>query len=147
MRRGFSLIQALAIILLVSFLLMVTLKQASIVAKHTGDSYAYQRAELFSNSAVEMAMLAIHGHDRSGGNCLENTTITDEQFEAEVQVLQYYLHEDEPDKCSDADLFKEIDTEASNGMVWMKITVKPKGRFANNSDRNITLERTTLQKL
>lgn len=145
MKKAITLAQTIGIILIVSFLLIITLKQASITAKHTQDSYAYQRAELFSQSAVEMAILAIHAHDRNtSGDCLQNININDENFDAKVEILRYYLHNDEPNKCTTSNLHKIIETEASNGMAWMKITVTPKNKFEG---KNIKLVRTTLQKL
>lgn len=145
MRKAITLTQTIGIILVISFLLIVTLKQASITAKHTQDSYAYQRAELFSQSALEMAMLAIHTYDRNAsGDCLQNVNVDDENFDANVTVLKYYLHDDEPNKCTTSNLHKIIQTEGSNGMVWMKVTVTPKGKFEG---KDIKLVRTTLQKL
>jgi len=144
LRKALSLAQVIWIIILISFLLIVTLKQASIVAKHTGDSYAYQRAELFSRSAVEIAMLAIHAHDRNAtGECLKEIKISDEQFDANVTVKKYYLHKNEPYKCTDTNLYTDIETEDSNGMVWLEVTVTPKEKFTDT----IHLVRTTLQKL
>jgi len=146
LRSAISLTQAIGVIILISFLLIVTLKQASITAKHTEDSYAYQRAELFSQSAVEMAILAIHAHDRNTSGCLEHINVSDDSFDANVTIKRYYLHGDEPHKCTNVDLYREIQTAQSNGMAWMEVTVVPKnsGKFL---DKNITLVRTTLQRL
>jgi hypothetical protein len=152
LRSAISLTQAIGVIILISFLLIVTLKQASITAKHTEDSYAYQRAELFSQSAVEMAILAIHAHDRNTSGCLEHIHVSDDSFDANVTIKRYYLHKDDEtyknkdDWSNCASVVKKIETAQSNGMAWMEVTVVPKnsGKFL---DKNITLVRTTLQRL
>lgn len=146
MRSALSLTQAIAVILLISFLLIVTLKQASITAKHTGDSYIYQRAELFSDSAIKMAIFAIQGYDRDvSGNCLEKITVEGEQFDAEVEILKYYLSADEVFECdSTQTIVSDVNTSQISGIAWMEVKVIPKDKY---NDKNIMLKRTTLQKL
>lgn len=140
-----GLIQAISIILIVSFLLIVTLKQASITAVHTADTYSQQRAELFLQSAVETAILAIQSKDRSGGDCLQTIHVGDAQFDANIRVLRYYLHANEPNPCTNpAGITKWIQTEESNGMVLLEVIVTPRGKF---SDQNLRLYRRTLQRI
>jgi len=53
-------------------------KIAFFSVKHTSDTYMLQRAQLFMRSAIENAIMAIEGFDRSGGECLKTIHFIDE---------------------------------------------------------------------
>jgi len=138
MRRGVGIWQAIMIILIVSGIMMIALKYSSISAKHTADTYVREQAELFLNSAVEIAMLQISGYDRSGGDCLENVHIESPgaHFVADVTMEKYYLFSG---TCSNVTT-EVVTTEESHGYVMMNVVVT-----STKSLNPVRIERRTLQ--
>ena len=148
MRKGFGLISALIIMLLIATLMVAVVKFAFISVSHTGDTYLQQRAQLFMQSAIENAIMAIEGYDRKDkGNCLKKMHFVDEnnKFEANISVLRYYCYNTNCG-CSSNDvssgLVKQIDTADSHGYVLMKVIVTNK----NSDIKKIRLEKVTLQR-
>jgi hypothetical protein len=143
MRRGFGILQALLVIVLVSGILVVAMKYATVSVKQTKDLYIKESAELFMSSAIELTLLAISDYDRST-NCLENIHFisSDKRFEADIEVVKYYLYKDE--NCGVAKT-QYITTEDSHGMVMLEVTVKTT-THAKNNGVDIKLTRRTLQR-
>ncbi len=144
MKKGFGLISALIIMLLIATLMVAVVKFAFISVNHTSDTYLQQRAQLFMQSAIENAVLAIEGYDRKKkGNCLKNIHFVDEngKFEANITVLRYYCYNGNCG-CNDNTLEKPISTPQSHGYVLMKVVVTNK----NPDIKKIRLEKVTLQR-
>lgn len=122
MRTAFGLAQALMIILVVSGIVTLTMKYASINAQHYADSYTREQAELFMQSATEATLLRIGAYNRSDGTCMHNLNISssDHKFDANVTIERYYLAEG---NCSNVAV-ELIQTEESHGMVSMKVIVE-----------------------
>ena len=125
MRRAFGIWQALVIILIVSGLMVIAMRYARIGTIHTADSYTREQAELFLQSAVEIALLQIGGHDRSTG-CLDHIRVLsrDHRFIADIAIARYYLLEGSPDLTACGALGYPIRTEESHGMVMMEVVVR-----------------------
>jgi len=143
-RKGFGLISALIIMLLIATLMVAVVKFAFISVNHTSDTYLQQRAQLFMQSAIENAIMAIEGYDREKkGNCLKNIHFVDEngKFEANITVLRYYCYNGNCG-CNDNTLEKQISTPQSHGYVLMKVVVANK----NSDIKKIKLEKVTLQR-
>jgi len=144
-KKAFGVISALIIMLLMATLMVVVVKFAFVSVKHTSDSYLIQRAQLFMQSSMENAILAIEGNDRKSNGCLRNIRFIDENgmFEANITILRYYCFDENDCNCSD--LTKTIQTPQSHGYVLMKIAVE-----SNTShpriDKKIRLEKVTLQR-
>jgi len=149
-KKGFGLIQTLIIILLVSGLMVMALKYASISAKQTADSYMRERAELFMKSAIELTLLAISGYDRkSNGNCLQEVNVTspDQRFFANINIKKYYLFQGSEDCTYCGSRCQPIQTEDSHGMVMLEVTVESNTTHPRNQGREkIKLLRRTLQR-
>jgi hypothetical protein len=148
MRKGFGIISALIVMLLIASLMVAVVKFAFISVNHTGDTYLQQRAQLFMQSSIENAIMAIEGYDRkSNGNCLKSVHFVDEngKFEANITVLRYYCYSDNCG-CSKNDitegLVKNITTPQSDGYVLMDVVVTGK----NDDLKKIRLEKVTLQR-
>jgi hypothetical protein len=124
MRRAFGLMQAIMIVLLVGGIMMVAMRYARVASIHTADSYIREKAELFLQSAMEIAMLQISGHDRNDG-CLDHITITsrDGVYTADIRIVRYYLLNGSADLVSCGGLGYPIGTEESHGMVMMEVVV------------------------
>ncbi len=153
MRRGFGLMQALMVIVLISGLMVVVMKYAQYSIKQTKDLYIRESAELFMNSAIELSLLAIQGYKRSSTNhCLSDVNITssDQRFSADVNITDYYLLKDSNDStfCSGGSGYAvhDITTEDSHGMVMLEITVEANNSNPKNHGTKIILRRRTLQR-
>jgi hypothetical protein len=150
LRKGIGLIWAIIILLLIASLMAAVTKIAFFSVKHTSDSYMIQRAQLFMQSAIENAILAIEGYERSGGKCLKKIHFTDNnetskaRFEANITILRYYIYEDEgcPTEC---DICRPIKTDFSNGYVVMDVKVASLNN-AKNDNKKVLLEKITLQR-
>ncbi|AZV47069.1 hypothetical protein C3L23_07220 [Nautilia sp. PV-1] len=145
-RKGFGVISALIIMLLVATLMVIVVKFSFVTVKHTGDSYLQQRAQLFMQSAIENSIQAIEGYDRKANNgCLEHMTFEDEdkRFTANVDVLRYYCYDLNDCPCGNA---VKISTPESHGYVLLKVTVESNTSNPKNNDKKIKLEKITLQR-
>jgi len=144
LRKGIGLIWAIIILLLIATLMMAVTKIAFFSVKHTSDTYMLQRAQLFMQSAIENAILAIEGFDRSNGKCLKTIHFVDEdkRFEANISILRYYIYKNCPSSC---DICIPIKTDFSNGYVLMDVKVASLNS-AKNDNKKILLEKVTLQR-
>jgi len=142
---------ALLILVLVSFLLMLILKASSVGVKHVGDSYIKEQAELFMQSSIENAIMAIEGYDRKeNNNCLKHIyfTSSDRRFEANISVLRYYYSENSKsktgweDNCSSA---IKIQTDKSHGNVVL-YTIVQTTNSSRNGGKKLKFSKVTLQK-
>ncbi len=148
-RSGFGLMQALIVIVLVSGILMIAMKYATVSAKQTRDIYLKESAQLFMNSTVELSLLAISGYDRNSTNsCLEEVSIVspDKRFLADVNITKYYLLAGSADCANCGTLCEPIETEESQGMVMMKVVVETNATHPKNRGKKIKLTRRTLQR-
>ena len=143
MRQGFGLIQIIFFMVILSSILTITMKYASITVKQTEDLYIKEQAELFMNSAVEVALLGISSHDyKTKGFFLNEIKVIsdDKRFIADINLTKYYLYDKTGTRIT------EIYTEDSNGMVSMDIVVETNNTNPKNS-RKVKLTRRSLQKL
>lgn len=130
MRNAFGLPQALMIILFIGAIVTVTMKYASIGAKHYADSYTREQAELFMQSATEAALFKISGYNRQTNNdCLKTVSIdsSDGKFHADANITAYYLYEGKDNNGSvlnNCDRVVSIETPESHGMVSMNVVVE-----------------------
>jgi len=146
-KRAFGVISALIIMLLIATLMVVVIKFAFISVKHTSDSYLTQRAQLFMQSSMENAILAIEGYDRKSNGCLRNIHFIDENgmFEANIAVLRYYCFDENDCNCSSSDLINDIQTDKSHGYVLMNRVVE-RNTSHPRINKKIRLEKVTLQR-
>ena len=138
MRRAFGMIQVILFMVILSTILTITMKYASITTKQTEDLYLKESAELFMQSAIEVAMLGIS----SDATCLNELQIisSDKRFIADINITNYYLS-----STKGCDHEKLIMTEESNGMVMMDIVVRSDDTNPKNT-RPIRLTRRTMQR-
>lgn len=139
-------------ILLVSGMMIIVLKYASISAKHTQNSFIREQAELFLNSAIEQTLLEISLHQRTNNNCLpsyspknlERRGIT---YSANIDIKKYYLQKDSDDLniCTDTTGIDVVSIGSgsgdSHGMVLLEIEVNA----TKESDTVARILRRTLQ--
>lgn len=71
MRSGIAMIMAIAFLVIVSGMLAVMLNLSSVTSKKTEQLYFKEQAQLLARSASEYALLAISGHNRAAGGCVQ----------------------------------------------------------------------------
>jgi hypothetical protein len=123
MRRGFGILQALAIMLLVAGMLTVTLRYARVSAHHTRDSYIREQAELYLDSLVERALYEISATDRGTGcwSGLDDTWDAGhgKRYAGSVRLVRYYLKRGRDGQCTG----QAIATPESHGYVLLDVEV------------------------
>jgi hypothetical protein len=72
LRQGFSLLMAVFIILLMSTITALIMNTTSKVIKETSAQYRNEQSRLLAKSYTEFAIMAVMGHDRSAGNCVNH---------------------------------------------------------------------------
>ena len=132
MRAAFGMIQVIFFMLILSGLLTIAMKYATITTKQTADLYIKEQAQLFMNSAIELALLGISSYN---GRLEEIKVISDDQrFIADINITTYYIYGE------------NLETEESNGMIDMNIIVETNNTHPKNS-RPVRLTRRSLQRL
>ncbi len=131
MRRGFGLVQVMFFMVIISTILAISMRYASITVKQTEDLYIKEQIELFMQSSIELAMLGIEG---SATNLRKITIISDDKrFISTIEIKKYYLK-----SSSNA-------SEESNGMIDMNIIVETNSTHPKNSTQ-VRLVKRTLQR-
>ena len=145
MRHAFGLPQVLLIILFIGGIVSVTMRYASLGAKHYADSYTREQAELFIQSATEAALLRISSYPRNTGECMSGASITssDGRFNALITLERYYLSDGT--SCNNV-AYTAIQTEESHGMVSMYIVVTSVDNPKIKILHPVRLERRSLQR-
>ena len=153
MRRGFGLLQALLVIVLVSGILVIAMKYATVSVKQTADAYVKESAELFMDSAVELSLLAISGKERNATSpCLKEVHIvsSDKRFVADVNITKYFVYQGKDNNGStfncDSDRIEAINSDDSHGMVMLEVTVETNATHPKNRGKEIRLTRRSLQR-
>ena len=106
MRKGFSLIIAIAFLVAVAIVGTLTMMTVAVSTKETKNLYLYEQAQLYARSAAEYAILKIQSHDFSSGKCLNEVNIYfdgteangDWLFKAETKI-KYIGHGSIVNKC------------------------------------------------
>jgi len=132
LRRGFNLLMAIFVLLLLAGLSMVTLQYAKIKVHHYADTYIKEQAQLFAQSVLEASILHIHGIERRG-KCVAPFGFEDPKgrFEANVTVVHYFISDPGASDIDPSDptcrgKVTRIATPESNGYVVIDIVVRSK---------------------
>ena len=148
MRKGFGILQALMIIVIVSGILVIAMKYATISTKQTSAIYVKEAANIFTKSAIEMSMLAISGFKREKNKCLRGVDIisTDGRFEANVSVAKYFLFKGSEDCEFCKELCSPIKSEDSHGMVMLEVKVKTIAGHPKNRGKKVSIIKRSMQR-
>ena len=117
MRKAFSLVTAIFLLVLMSTLMAIMLSLSSQTLKQTGDIYLQEQAKLLARSATEYALLAISAHERNSTNkCVENINMHYPNPPFDVNVSIYYIGKNLP--CDNSNILdNNISTKESNVTV------------------------------
>jgi hypothetical protein len=143
-KSGFAMIMAIAVIIIISTIMALSLSMTRETGKRTVDMYLYEQAVLLSKSATEYALLRI----AQDGPC---THINDLNFQHDgiydINITLKYSYDVAamPGGCAVANRFATVTTPEQSGSVLMDITVSV-------NDTSVATEpiryfRRTLQKL
>ena len=143
MRKGFGLITAIIILVVVSTLMSLMISLSSSSVKQTSDLYFKEQAELLARSAVEYGLLAISGHENNV-SCVENVNLT---YGAayDMNLSLYYIYDKHPTPLCTHILANNIDTNKSNitTMIDVRVTVN---QGITGITEPIVIHRRTIQK-
>ncbi|NPA29393.1 MAG: hypothetical protein GXO33_04335 [Epsilonproteobacteria bacterium] len=142
MRRGFGIIQALLIIVMVGGLLTVVIRYARAGVRYTVDGYVREQAELMTDSAVEWALFEIEKKDGkcwAGGEAPPLADGRGKRYTARVTVEKYYLYDGD---CSGVPV-ERITTPESQYYVMLRVEVNA----TVDGRQRVRLVRRTLQRL
>ncbi len=151
MRRGFGLITAIIILVVVSTLMTLMISLSATSVKQTSDIFFKEQADLLARSAVEYALLAISGHENNV-SCVENINITYPNASTpthEMNLTMYYIFDKAATpvvNCSGNHILAtDIDTNKSNLTVMIDVAVSVRQDITGISEP-IVIHRRTLQK-
>ena len=143
MRRGFTLLSAIFLMVLVATLMVLSFSLSTQTAKQTGDIYLQEQGQLLARSATEFALLAISGHNNSN-DCIENINLNYPEGAPvfDINMTLYYIGNGLP--CNNDHLLaNNIETAESNGTVLIDTIVSYTDPGTNETVRYF---RRTIQK-
>jgi len=143
MRRGFTLLSAIFLMVLVATLMVLAFSLSTQTAKQTGDIYLQEQGQLLARSATEFALLAISGHDNSA-NCIEQINLEYPQGSPifDINMSLYYIGNGLP--CNAGHLLDNtIATQESNGTVLIDTFVS---YVDPGTEERVVFHRRTIQK-
>jgi len=140
MRSGIAMIMAIAFLVVIAGMMALMLNMSSLANKRTGHIYFTEQAQLLAKSATEFALLAISGHDRGAGDCVESTTSTyGGYFNINTTIRYIGL----PGVCANT-FIGAINTPESIGTVLIDVYVTSNNTL--NIGNTIRYHRRTIQK-
>lgn len=143
MRRGFTLLSAIFLMVLVATLMMLAYSLSSQTKKQTADIYMQEQAQLLARSATEFALLAISGHDNTA-DCIEQIDLQYPQGSPvyEINMTLYYIGNGLP--CNTGHILDNaIATAESNGTVLIDTAISYTDPATNE---RVKFHRRTIQK-
>ncbi len=146
MRKGFSLITAIIIMMAVSLLMTMMISLSSSTVKSTTDMYLKEQAAMLARSATEYALLAISGHDNTQ-NCIQNINMTYPNATSpthEMNVSIIYMGRGIPN-CNNNLLDDNISTSDSNLTAIIDVIVSVR-KDQTGITEPIRIHRRTIQK-
>jgi hypothetical protein len=143
MRKGFGLITAIIILVIVSTLMTLMISLSSTSVKQTSDIYFKEQAELLARSVVEYGLLAISGHENNT-SCIENINVT-YQNAYEANLTFYYLYAGAAVPICNHVLASGISTEESNMTTIIDVRVAVR-QDTTGITEPIVIQRRTIQK-
>ena len=152
-RSGFAMIMAIFFMIVIATLLSYMLSSTTETAKRTTNIYVNEQAQLLAKSAVEYAILAVSGHDRTVG-CINTINshypATNPLFDIRVDIQYYGFGLIGGWGCNTliTGVTDTIATPESNGTMMIDVYVTSStGVGGLNLSEPIRYHRRTLQKL
>lgn len=149
-KRGFGLITAIVLLVLISTVAMMILSISATSSKKATDDYLRIQAEMLTRSATEFAVMRVQGFDRSGGHCLENLDINAAPFDVNV-TINYLFSKSTADALTGCNNKYATDVSDAdlNGIVIMDVVVTQQMPTTDSfewSSEPIRIHKRTIQK-
>jgi hypothetical protein len=128
LRRGFSIIFAIIILVLVAFISVLALSLSTQTTETTSNIYLREQAKLLAISSTEFAILALSGHDHSV-NCLNSVNIDTTPFggvisKFDINISIAYIADSLLTSCSNS--YSGLQYKESNLTVLIDTIVSSK---------------------
>lgn len=139
MRRGFSLLTAIFVMVLIGTLMTLALSMGTMTVKQTGDLYLKEQSRLLARSATEYAIFRISGNNFDSG-CYTGESYTIDGIDINTTIR--YIGNGFPSSCvlPGANAIQTVD---SNGTAIIDVIVS----YADPSTaEKIRFHRRTIQK-
>jgi len=146
-RKGFAMILAIALIVLISTIMVVSLNMSAQSSQRSINDYIHEQEYFVAKSATEMALLRVSEQDRATSGCLEGFTMTYPQtnpiFDVSVSIKYIGLN------CSNSSAnisgASSIDTAESRGTMMVDVRVTPNASI--HLGQELAYHKRTIQKL
>jgi len=145
-KSGMAMIMAIAVIVIISTIMALSIALSSQTTKRTTDVYIYEQAVLYAKSAAEYALLRISLDNNETDPCVvKKLDFKQDYYDINISVRYSYTSYPDTTKCPLTSRFAPVTTDEQNGSVLLDIAVSV-------NDTNITTEpikyfRRTIQKL
>jgi len=146
-KSGMAMIMAIAVIVIISTIMALSIALSSQTTKRTTDVYIYEQAVLLAKSAAEYALLRISLDNNETDPCVvKKLDFKQDYYDINISVrYSYTSYPADAAKCPLTSRFAPVTTDEQNGSVLLDIAVSV-------NDTNITTEpikyfRRTIQKL
>lgn len=143
-KRGFGIITAIVLLVLIATVGAMIISIAVMNSKKATDDYLRVQAEMLARSATEFAVMRIQGFNRTtNSNCLETVTITADPFTAKATIN--YLFDATTAGALDCnnELAANVTDPDLNGMAMIDVVVTTKD---GTTTEPIRIHKRTLQK-
>ena len=119
-RGGFAMIMAIAVIVVISTIMALSLALTTQTAKKTNDLYLYEQSVLLSKSATEYALLRI---SQAQPCSISNLNFTQDTI-YDVNISMRYVYDSNASCIANGGtLYTTVTTPEQNGSVIMDVTV------------------------
>lgn len=145
MRSGIAMITAIAFLVIISGIMAVMMNMSSLANKRTEHLYFTEQAQLLAKSATEFALLAISGHDRAGGSCLQTISSTYAGYLDVNTTIRYIGLAGLGGTCATNSFVNAVNTTQSVGTVLIDVYVTSDDAVLNLGNP-ISYHRRTIQK-
>ena len=151
MRKAFSMITAIFVILMMSTVSMLVVSTSGKIVKTTTAQYQHAQASLYAKSYTEYAVMAVTAHDRRtiGANCLQDITGTIGTADIGNQYIiathiQYIVSTAEQGTCPKLNLNNITKTETPLTII---IDAYVRYQDPDNDAQWLSVHRRTVQKI
>jgi len=140
MRSAFSMIVAIATLVAIATIMVLSLNLSSQSSKETGSIYLQQQADLYARSATEFALLLLSRTPCD--NNPSNIQIEDQKYSAKISFMHITT---EPCATGATRINNALNTVESNGSVIIDVVLEVNQTLFGLSEP-IVIHRRTLQK-
>ncbi len=144
MRNGFSMVTAIFVIVLMALVSVWILSLAGKMTKETTSQYMREQSELLAKSYTEYAILAVTANEQNTSKCLNDIAGTYKNYNIDVKISYIGNSAIIDSSCRTPNNYNVTDTDTPLNIL---VDVFVRYSDPDQSDRNVTYHRRTLQKI